>query len=163
MWSFVLIAVTIVLLCFAVVVFFGAPYVPTLTPQVQAALTLLNLKPGQTMLELGCGDGKVLLAAAKQGYNVVGYELNPILAIIAWARTYRYREQVRVVWGNFWHKTWPDAQGIFAFVMPNYMAKLDKKITQEVGKPVKLVSNAFEIVGVRPDKSLDGVHLYRYK
>lgn len=54
------------------VVFFGPPYVPTRKRNMQAALDLLELKPGQTMLELGSGDGRVLIAAAKQGVNVVG-------------------------------------------------------------------------------------------
>jgi SAM-dependent methyltransferase len=80
----------LVLLClgaFAAVIFFGAPYLPTLRPQIQAAFALLELKPGQTLLELGCGDGKVLVAAAEAGYKAVGIELNPILALVAWART----------------------------------------------------------------------------
>ena len=120
----------LILLCFAFVLLFGAPYVPTLNPQVRAALELANLKPGETLLELGCGDGKVLIAAAHVGVHAVGYELNPILALIAWVRTRRFRREVRVVWGNFWRKEWPAADGIFTFLLPKYMAKLDKKIKE---------------------------------
>ncbi len=151
-----------VLICFAAVVLFGAPYVPTLKLQVQTALELANLKKGQTMLELGCGDGKVLVAAAKQGINIVGYELNPLLAAVAWLRTRRYRRQVRVIWGDFWRKPWPEAEAIFTFLLPKYMDKLNKKVIRYEHKPVKLVSFAFKIPGKQAKTVKNGVYLYTY-
>ncbi|HVX23953.1 MAG TPA: hypothetical protein VG992_01260 [Candidatus Saccharimonadales bacterium] len=155
--------ILLVVLCFGGVLLVGAPYVPTLTPQVRIALELADLKPGETLIELGCGDGKVLLAAAKQGLQVVGYELNPLLALMAWLRTRRYRQQVRIIWGNFWHKDWPSADAIFTFLLPKYMKKLDTKIVQYKHKPVKLVSHAFVVPGRRPTTQRAGVFLYRYR
>lgn len=152
----------LVLLSFSFVLLFGAPYVPTLTPQVEAALELVNLKPGQTLLELGCGDGKVLIAAAQTGLQVVGYELNPFLALLCWLRTRRFKGQVRVVWGNFWRKTWPPADGIFTFLHPRFMQKLDTKIVQLSSQNVKLVSFAFVIPGRKPVATKKGVFLYDY-
>jgi ribosomal protein L11 methylase PrmA len=70
-----------ILACFGFVLIFGAPYLPTLDKPMKAALELAELKPGQTLLELGCGDGKVLIAAAKQGVHATGFELNPLLVI----------------------------------------------------------------------------------
>lgn len=158
-----LVVLGIIILLFGFVVLFGAPYVPTLNLQVKTALKLANLKPGQHLLELGCGDGKVLVAAAKQGVRVTGYELNPILVIISWLRTVRYRKLVRVVWGNFWQVRLPKSDAIFVFLLPKYMDRLDKKITQQSSKPVKLVSFAFEIRGKVVDAQQDGVYLYRYQ
>lgn len=155
--------VVITLICFSGVVLVGAPYVPTLGPQVEVALALAELEAGQTMLELGCGDGKVLLAAAKQGANVVGYELNPLLAAVAWLRTRRYRRQVRVVWGDFWRKPWPPAEVIFTFLLPKYMDKLNKKIMRYDSKPVKLVSFAFDVPDRKPAAQKSGVYLYIYR
>lgn len=153
----------IILFSFSFVLLFGAPYVPTLTPQVEAALELVNLKPGQTLLELGCGDGKVLIAAAQTGVNAVGYELNPLLALVAWLRTRRFKGKVRVVWGNFWTKDWPPADGIFTFLHPRFMARLDKKIVQSNMHGVKLVSFAFEIPGRQVTAKKKGVLLYDYR
>ncbi len=87
-----LIVVTVLIVCFAGVLLFGAPYLPTLKPQMKTALKLAGSTAGETLLELGCGDGRVLIAAARRGYNAVGYELNPLLALLAWARTRRYRQ-----------------------------------------------------------------------
>ena len=153
----------VVFFCFVFVLLFGAPFLPTLRPQVEAALDLLDLAPGQTMLELGCGDGRVLIAAAKRGIKSVGYELNPILAVLAWARTRRYGNSVHVIWGDYWHSPWPDAQGIFAFILPRYMGKLHKKVMQYPHKPVKVASFAFEINEMPAMRKNSGIFLYLYE
>jgi len=162
--SVLFIIILAVILAFGFVLLYGAPYLPTLKPQIKIALELADAKPGQHMLELGCGDGRVMLAALEQGMYVTGYELNPILAFIAWARTRRYRGKATVIWGNFWAQSLPPADSIFTFLLPKYMSKLDNKITQEyTGKKVKLVSFAFKIEGRPIDKEQDGVLLYCYK
>lgn len=155
--------VTGVVLCFAFVVFFGAPFLPTLRPQITAALDLLELKPGQTMLELGCGDGRVLIAAAERGATVVGYELNPLLAAIAWLRTRRYGKRVRVICGDYWRLKWPPADAIFGFILPRYMSKLHKKVMQYPSRPLLIASFAFPITEKKPTKIEQGVYLYEYK
>ncbi len=149
-------------LMFGFVVIFGAPYLPTLKLQTEAALSLLNLQPGQTLIELGCGDGRVLKAAAKQGLSVIGYELNPLLIIVAYINTWKYRKEVRIIWGNYWSIKWPVTDGIFVFLLPKFMTRLDNKIIQEYHRPVKLVSFAFRIKGKNPTATKSGVYLYMY-
>ena len=154
--------ILLVVLLFGFVVAFGAPYLPTLKPQTEAALDLLDLKPGQTLLELGAGDGKVVIAAAERGLKVIAYELNPVLALIAKMRTWRYKN-VKIIWGNYWNTQWPPVDGIFVFLLDRYMVKLDKKIIQNYnGKKIKLASHAFQIPGKPAAKMKSGVFLYRY-
>ena len=165
MTQWIILAACFVTLCFGFVLLFGPPYVPTLTPQARRAIEMINLMPGQTLLELGSGDGKILKAAAEVGVHAVGFELNPILVIISRLRTWQYRKTVKIRWGNFWNtRRWPDADGIFVFILPKHMPKLDKKVMQWHKKPIKLVSFAFPI----PDKSTiqqdkRGVYLYQYE
>jgi 16S rRNA A1518/A1519 N6-dimethyltransferase RsmA/KsgA/DIM1 with predicted DNA glycosylase/AP lyase activity len=154
--------VAILIVCFIGVLLFGAPYLPTLTQQVSAALELANLQPGQTLIELGCGDGKILVAAAKRGAIVIGYELNPILALICWLRTRRFDGRVRIVCGDFWRAQWPAADVIFTFLLPKYMLRLDKKVIQYNHKPVKLVSFAFTIPNKKPTGRKASIFLYQY-
>jgi SAM-dependent methyltransferase len=158
----VIIVLIVLIVCFGGVLLYGAPYLPTLNPQIKAALELSDLKSGQTLLELGCGDGKVVLAAARQGINVIGYELNPILAAIAWLRTRRYSQSVKIVCGDFWRGSWPEAEAIFVFLLPKYMPKLDEKIRSSVKKPVKLISFAFSVPSKPADDEKSGVYLYKY-
>jgi hypothetical protein len=147
---------------FTFVILFGAPFLPTLKSNVEPAMELIDLKPGQTLLELGSGDGRVLIAAAKAGINVVGYELNPILFAISWVRTRRYRKQVKIVLGNYWNKKWPETDGIFVFLLQRYMEKLNTRIVQRYKKPIKLVSFAFTIESKKFSKENRGLYLYRY-
>lgn len=158
----VLIIFGVLFMVFAFAVFFGAPYLPTLKQQINEALDLMDLKKGQTMLELGSGDGRVMLAAAKRGWKVVGYEINPLLVAVSWLLTLRYRKQVTVVWGNYWHKSWPACDGIFVFLLDKYMAKLDEQIWMNCKKPVRVVSFAFKIPGKRIAQKKKGMFLYKY-
>ncbi len=154
-------AVAIIILCFGFVVFFGAPYLPTLHKQKTIALDLLSLKPGQTLIEIGSGDGRVLNAAAERGIFAIGYELNPILVIISRIATIRHRSNVKIIWGNYWKKNWDKADGVYAFLHTDYMRKLDKKLKASP-KKTKLVSIIYEIPDKKPVKEKNSVFLYQY-
>lgn len=157
-----LIILMVIASCFFLVVLFGAPYLPTLSHQKETALDMLDLKPGQTLLELGSGDGRVLLAAAKRGINSVGIELNPVLVVFSFFLTLRYRKNVRIIWGNFWRVKWPAADGIFVFLLDKYMTRLDKKIEMTQKKPMKLASFAFKIPDKKITKEKNSIYLYKY-
>ncbi len=152
-----------VVLLFGMVVFFGAPYLPTLNKHTADALDLLDLKPGELLLELGSGDGRLLREAAKRGIRGIGYELNPLLVIYSWVVLFKYRKLVRVKWANFWQVRLPEAQGIYVFLLQKYMEKLHKKIINETSTPVKLVTFAFVIPNKKPVLHRNGMRLYLYK
>jgi len=157
------IVLAVLFFVFTFVVLFGAPYVPTLAAQRKNALDLLDLKPGQTMYELGSGDGTLLIEAAKRGIKVVGYELNPILVMVSRYRTRKVSKQVSIVWGNFWKADLSQADAVFVFLLDNYMKKLDAKIKREhKGSSLKLASHAFTIADKQPAKKLGAVYLYIY-
>ncbi|XP_078093508.1 ATP synthase subunit C lysine N-methyltransferase isoform X2 [Mustelus asterias] len=67
------------------------PFVPASTAQVETVLQLLRGRGG-ALVDIGSGDGRIVIAAAKQGFQAVGYELNPWLV---WYSRYRaWREGV---------------------------------------------------------------------
>ena len=150
------------LLPFGMVLLFGAPFLPTLANRTNDALDLLDLKPGQLLLELGSGDGRLLEAAAKRGIRSIGYELNPLLVVYSKLRLFRYRKLAEVKMTNFWNITLPRSQGIYVFLLQPYMQKLHNKIVQESNTSVKLVSFAFVVPGKTPIKELNGMRLYKY-
>lgn len=157
-----LIIVGIIVIVFGVVILVGPPYLPTLSKQINTALDLMDLKPGQTLLELGAGDGRVMKAAAERGLNVVGIEINPFLVIIARIRCWRYRKQVSIIWDDMWKAHWPQADGIFTFMIQRQMERLDKKIVAWHEKPVMLASFAFHIPHKAPTSKYNGIFLYKY-
>ena len=157
---FGIIALTVML--FGFVILFGAPYLPTLKRQQETALDLLDLEPGQTLVELGSGDGRMLRAAAKRGVNAIGFELNPVLVLVSRVVTWRYRHLISVKTRNYWKEMLPPCEGVYVFLLDRYMKKLDKKITQEKHNSLRLVSYAFKIPGKKPVTEKKGMYLYDY-
>jgi SAM-dependent methyltransferase len=155
-------AALVLILVFGAVLLVGAPYMPTLAAQRMAALDLLDLKAGQTLYELGSGDGSLLREAAQRGLIVVGYELNPFLVAISWLRTLKYRRQVKIRMRNFWTADLSLADGIFVFLLDRFMAQLDEKIQNEGKKGVVLVSHAFKVPGRKPAAKNGPLFLYSY-
>lgn len=156
-WIFLVLVV-----CFAGVILFGAPYVPTLSKQRRTALELLDLKPGQILLEPGSGDGRMLVEAAKQGVKAVGIELNPIMYVVSRIVTFRHRKNIKVIWGNFWLVEWPETDGVFLFLMDRFMPRFNKKMAKTQKKPTKVASFAYKIPRKKITKEKDGVFLYKY-
>ncbi len=162
--GFLLVVALVVAVLFGFVLLFGAPYVPTLRSQAELALDLLEVRPGQTLLELGVGDGKVAIAAARRGLHVVGIELNPLLAAIAWLRTRRYRRKVRIICGDYWRVAWPpETDIVYAFLLQKYMARLDGHIEKWRSGPVKLASIAFQLPAKQPVAAKQSVFVYEYR
>ncbi len=147
---------------FIFVIAFGAPFLPTLKPQVKKAIDLINLKPGQTLLELGSGDGRILNEAAKRKIYCIGYELNPLLVIYSLWLTRKNRKYIKIRMRNYWNIKLPKCDGVFVFLLTPYMEKLNQKIENEKQGKVKLVSFAFEIPDKKPSKVEDGLYLYKY-
>ena len=161
--SLLFFVIVALILLFGVVVFFGPPYLPTLRNQTNTALDLLDLKPGQTLLELGSGDGRVMRAAAARGLNVIGIELNPLLVLTSILVTWRYRSKVRVHWGSYWQVKWPDADAVFTFMIARQMATLDQRIQTWHKKKLQLASFAFAIPSKKATKEENGIFLYTYE
>ena len=151
-------------LVYGAVLLFGAPYFPTLKNQLDKPLKLMDLKPGQVVYDLGCGDGRLLKLAARQGLVAIGYELNPFVALYAWVTTLRYGSRVKVKWGNFWHADISNADGVFVFLITHHMQHLDQfLLAQKFKKPVRVVSHAFKIPGHQPVKKSGAMFLYIYE
>lgn len=158
-----LVLLFVVFLLFSLVVFIGAPYLPTLKAQQASALQLLDLKKGSTVLDIGSGDGRFLLLAAKNGYKAIGIEANPVLVIISYIVCFRERKNVNIIWANMWNHKWPKADGIYVFLHTKYMSKLNDTIIKNYGKKrVRLVSYAFEIPNKKYSAKRSGLYLYEY-
>lgn len=139
----------------------GAPWLPTRRADVKRALDYMELEPESTVLDLGCGSGNVLRAAAERGYNAIGYEINPLLYVIARWRTRGY-DRVKVYWRDYWRVQLPPADGIFVFSIGYFMEKLHAKLSQELTQPTIVVSYTFPIPGKTPIKKENAFYVYRF-
>lgn len=159
----IFIVLLLIILPFAVVLLFGAPYLPTQKKQAQYALDLLNLKKGELFVDLGCGDGVMLVHAAKRGLISYGYELNPFVWAVAYVRTFRYRKTTKVYFKNYWNISLPkETKGVYVFLLEKYMPRLDEKLQKELALGARLVSYTFTIPGKAPKKQKNALTLYQY-
>ena len=175
-----LVVAGVVFIPFGLVVLFGAPYLPAHKKAVNDALSLIKLSKQGRVLDLGCGDGKFLLAAAKKGYRCTGYEANPFIFLVAKLRLFKYKN-AKVKLANFWRVSFPeDTEVVYVFLLDRYMVKLDKKMKEEAKRlgsfdsppaggslrmtksGLNLVSYVFKIPNKKPIKEVGGVRFYAY-
>jgi hypothetical protein len=155
--------ICLIILPFGFVLLYGAPYLPTRKAQAKQALDLLDLKEGDIFVDLGSGDGTVLIEAARRGLKCYGYELNPLVWLVSKLRTLRFSKQIKVQCVNFWQKPLPkNTKGVFVFLLDPYMTRLDEKLTAELPHGGTLASYTFKIPGKEPSKSEGPMFIYRY-
>jgi hypothetical protein len=155
----ILVAVSV---AFALGAILGAPYLPVLKREHDDLLDLCRLLPGQTLLDLGSGDGRFLKAAAKRGYMCIGYEINPLLYIVSRIYTWPERKNIKIYLADYWRITLPPADAIYVFLIDRYMSKLDRKLTAELSKPTVVVSYIFAIPGRKPQATSRNAFRYQY-
>jgi 16S rRNA A1518/A1519 N6-dimethyltransferase RsmA/KsgA/DIM1 with predicted DNA glycosylase/AP lyase activity len=148
--------------CFGIGAFIGAPYLPIRRPDVEAALDLAEVTAGQTVVDLGSGDGRLLKAAARRGARGIGYEINPLLWLWSLALNWRYRRLVTIHLGDLWQAQLPAATDVvYVFMIQRYIDRLDRKLASELKRPTKVVSYVFELPR-KPVKKTYNTQLYRY-
>lgn len=158
MWLWLLIVISGL---FALGAIFGAPYVPILKKSRSDLFDMIDLRPGATIIDLGSGDGAFALEAARRGYKVIGYEINPILVAIARLRLLKYRKTVKIYLRDFWRIELPEADAIYVFLIDRYMQKLGDKLNKELKKPTLVVSHVFKIPGMKPVKENQNTVVYK--
>lgn len=130
-FNWILIAFLILLFPTAYAGLIGAPYVPTFTPAIRRALRKISLNSQDTLIDLGSGDGKVLLEAHGLGAQAIGYELSPIMWFISWLRLLG-KKGARVYFRNFyWQKLPPETTVLFMFLMPDKMKRVHDYLRQQ--------------------------------
>ena len=147
----------------------GALYVSTTRTRIAAFLAAVPMKKGQTLVDLGCGDGRVLRRANKK-YQVraIGYEIN-LLAYIKAQVLSIGRKYVAIRRKNFWTQNLADADIVFCYLYPDVMQKLSVKLSAELKPGTLVVSCNFSLPGFQPSKVLrpkgdlhnDPVYIYQ--
>lgn len=157
-----------VLSSFAVTLFFGSPWVPTQPVRARKMLAFAGLQPGETVLDLGSGDGAILFCAVEEfrAYHAIGYEINPVLIAIAKVRAKlrKLADQVTTIRGNIFTDKLPQADVITTFLIPSTMKRLRPRLAAMPAE-TRIISRGFKIPGVTPSKQQEGpdewLYLYR--
>lgn len=141
----------------------GPPYVRTKAAVAAAMMELLGPSAGQTIVDLGSGDGRLLLAAADAGCNAVGYELN--LPLVLWSRFHVWRKGLSKVidvrWANLWKADLSGADVVMVFGFSTMMERLGRKFTDELKPGARIVCERYRIPGWREVAERGGAYLYK--
>ena len=130
-----------------------APSVGSPHNAVEAMLQAANLKPGETLYDLGCGDGRILLQAAKK-YRIkaVGIEISRSLAEKA-AQDVRKRgleDQVKIIHGDFMKADLSAANVVTLYLAPAANDTLRPNLERELKPNTRVVSYDYPIEGWTP-------------
>ena len=131
------------------------PYVPTTEEAVLAMLKLADVKKTDVVYDLGCGDGRIVIAAAKTyGAHGVGIDINPkrIHQAKESAKKAGVENLVRFEENDLFKADVHEATVVTLFLLPAVNLRLRPKLLQELKPGVRIVSNTFDMGDWKPDK-----------
>ncbi len=142
----------------------GAPYAPTFNKAVQELFKTISLSNKDIVYDLGSGDGRILIEAAKNGVKSVGFEINPFLVLLSKWRIRNIKSEIKpkIYLGNFWNQDLAKATVVFVFILPQYMARLEKKLTKELKPNTLVVVHHGALDKRKPFKKIEGLNLYKF-
>ena len=120
-------------------------------------IRLAEIHSGDVVYDLGSGDGKLLVLAARKGARATGYEINPILVLFSKLRG------TNTHWRNFWGADIHDADIIFIYLLPWKMDRLAEKLKRECKKGTTIVSNSFIFPGWKIFRQDPIHHIYVFR
>lgn len=135
---------------------FIAPFVPSPIVVVERMLKLADLKAGEVIFDMGAGDGRTVIMAAKNfGARGVGIELREDLAKKALSGIHEngLSDRVTIVNGDMFNVNLTAADVVFLYLTTSANEKIRHKMENDLKKGVRVVSHDYEIIGWKPEKT----------
>ena len=141
------------------------PFVPTPEEVVDGMLKLGSVHKGDVLYDLGCGDGRIVIAAAKKyGIHAVGVDIDPqrIREAEENARKAGVTNRVKFIEKSFYDVDISPATIVTLYLLPSVNMKLRPKLWKELKPGTRIVSHSFDMGDWKPDKETDvnGRRLY---
>ncbi|MEM1566816.1 MAG: class I SAM-dependent methyltransferase [Candidatus Bathyarchaeia archaeon] len=144
------------------------PYLPSPPCVVDAALNMVEVKPGEVFADLGCGDGTVLVQAAKKfGAYCVGFEINPAFVRLARRKVKEFGvgSLVDVVCADLFTVDLSKLNVIYVYPFPTIIGMLSEKIVKECPKGARILVHDYPLEGLNPARSIQiregGFHVHK--
>jgi predicted RNA methylase len=130
-----------------------APAYPTPQTVVDQMLTIAQVKPGETVYDLGCGDGRIVIAAAQKfKAHAVGIEIRRDIyeKTLARVATLGLSDQVHIVLGNALRYDLSPADVVTLYLLTSSNERLKPVLLKYLRPSARIVSHDFEIRGWKP-------------
>ena len=132
-------------------------YVPTTDAAVDAMLKLAGVKKTDTVYDLGCGDGRIVITAAQKfGARGVGIDIDPVRIGEAKenAKKAGVENLVKFVENDLFLSDIREATVVTLFLLPQLNLKLRPKLLQDLKPGTRIVSNTFDMGDWKPEKQV---------
>lgn len=141
------------------------PYVPTSEAVVEAMLALAKVTKNDLVYDLGCGDGRIVVTAAKKyGARGVGIDIDPqrIREANENARKSGVADRVRFIQNDLFKSDFSDATVVTLYLLPAVNLKLRPQLMKQLKPGTRIVSHAFDMGDWKPEKTVevDGTTIY---
>ncbi len=132
---------------------YDVPYVPTPDPVVDAMLDMAALRPGETLIDLGSGDGRIVLAAARAGAMASGVEIDAALVDRARrnAALHGMQDRARFTRANLFDVPLAQADVVTLYLLPRINLALRPRLLTELRPGTRIVTHAFDMGEWRAD------------
>jgi ribosomal protein L11 methylase PrmA len=133
-------------------------YVPTPEEVVEAMLQVANVTKNDVVYDLGCGDGRIPVTAAKKyGARGVCVDIDPQRIKEATDNVAKngVGDRVRIVQGDLFEQNLSEATVVTLYLLPSLNVKLMPKLKKELKPGTRIVSHAFDMGDWKPEKELD--------
>jgi predicted RNA methylase len=134
---------------------FIAPFVASPTPVVRQMLIISELKPGETLYDLGSGDGRAVIMAAKDfGARSVGVELREDLVKRALSNIHELglETKAHILQNDIFKVDLSEADVVFLYLTTSANEKVKPKLETELKPGARIVSHDYEVLGWKPHK-----------
>ncbi|MGC9009089.1 MAG: methyltransferase domain-containing protein [Sulfolobales archaeon] len=132
------------------------PWVPTREEFIEVALDAAQVGPGDVLYDLGCGDGRIVIAAAKRGAKAVCVEINPDLLnrAIENAKKAGVDHMITFIQDDFMKVDLSNATVVYLYLLTSVNEMLKPKLAKELKKGARVISLDFMITGWKEVKSI---------
>jgi predicted RNA methylase len=132
---------------------------------VHKMLTMAQVGPEDVVYDLGCGDGRMIIAAARRyGARAVGIEIDPLRYV--WCQALitilGLRERVRIIYGDFYKQNLRDADVVTCYLLQSTNNKLQAKFKKELTPDTRVVTYYFTFPQLQLTDADDEDKLYLY-
>lgn len=127
-------------------------YVPTRQEVVNKMLEMAEIKPGDIVYDLGCGDGRIVVAAAKKfGVKAIGVDIDPQRVSEARenVRTNQLEHLVTIKEADIFELDFSDATVVTLYLLPELNVRLMPKLAK-LAPGTRIISNDFDMEGAKP-------------
>jgi predicted RNA methylase len=161
--AFASLLIFLFLLWFFYTRFFGAEYYPTTSRKMRRMLEYANLKKNDVAYDLGCGDARLVIAAARKCKKAIGIEIDPFRFFISLFKVKLLMlKNARIIFGDLFKNDLSDASVVFLFLRQQANDKLQKKFLKELKKGTRIVSHYWIFRGWKPLKQDKKLKIYYY-